>query len=311
MERKVGGQVELNSTEKAKWMMAEEAARKKEESKSKQEAELKAKQDLDEKSKKNAEEKARKEVEEKTKEVKLMLTSTPMQGAVNKKPFFDVDIENMEQKRPKFNSTAELEEEEMSKKVVDVKKTMALKAELEAEENSKGKDEEKAINKTKELKAKNLAADEAKIKDEVKIMKEMIEKARQAELKDKNAAQQKEGKKPLVCSRKSSGRKNVLEVVYKGEKSFKCAFCDKTFKQKGYMNKHISAVHEMRKKFVCSRKSSKFARKQDLERHNQVVHEDKRPFQCSHCKKTFGQKGNMNKHISDAHENKENVFKCK
>ena len=69
-------------------------------------------------------------------------------------------------------------------------------------------------------------------------------------------------------------------MVYKGEKSFKCAFCDKTFKQKGYMKKHVAAIHEMRKKFVCSRKSSRFARKQDLERHNQVVHEGKIAQKC-------------------------------
>ena len=63
----------------------------------------------------------------------------------------------------------------------------------------------------------------------------------------------------------------------------KCDICDKAFREKSKLNKHIDAVHEEKKPFTSAQCEAKFAKKSHLDEHVSSVHDRKKPFECEIC----------------------------
>ncbi len=86
----------------------------------------------------------------------------------------------------------------------------------------------------------------------------------------------------------------------------KCSYCDKTFKQKQTLYRHIRKQHDtaldLRKgEFVCQKCDEKFTRKSNLYRHMRVRHGDesdrkKSWFLCKTCERPFISKLQRDKH---------------
>ena len=84
---------------------------------------------------------------------------------------------------------------------------------------------------------------------------------------------------------------------------FNCEICDKTFGEKGHLNRHINTVHLKKRNFKCDQCDKTFGQKNDLKTHINTVHLKQRNFKCDHCNESFGRKGNLNTHINTIHTN--------
>eukprot|EP01084_Bolivina_argentea_P053781 98679_1 len=83
------------------------------------------------------------------------------------------------------------------------------------------------------------------------------------------------------------------------EKSFNCSQCEKSFKLKLYLLKHIERVH----KFKCHHKNLKgekckisFKHKKSLTHHIKKVHQNVIHYQCKYCDKGFYKKCDWKRH---------------
>ena len=122
-------------------------------------------------------------------------------------------------------------------------------------------------------------------------------------------------KKSFVCPTCNRGFKEKRALarhvlsVHEKKKPYLCSLCEKTFSLKPHLKQHIEAVHEKKKPHVCPICDHGFSLKKDLKRHIETVHEGKRDFKCSLCEATFSTRDSMNKHTKVIHE-KKLPFKC-
>ena len=86
----------------------------------------------------------------------------------------------------------------------------------------------------------------------------------------------------------SSGQKNQCE------KLFICIMCNKTFKKKSLISKHIKR-HSGSRQYPCNVCNKTFKQKSNLIRHEKI-HSGSRPFSCSVCNKSFTQKSHLIEH---------------
>ena len=68
--------------------------------------------------------------------------------------------------------------------------------------------------------------------------------------------------------------------IHERKKPFKCDNCDKSFKQKSHLQRHVASVHEGIKSFQCSACGKYFTTKRSMCDHIATVHELKKPFHC-------------------------------
>ena len=89
---------------------------------------------------------------------------------------------------------------------------------------------------------------------------------------------------------------------------YKCHLCEKKFKRKGEMKRHVLHVHEG-KKYICKMCPLEFGWKNKLKEHILHVHEgvDRQRGCCPHCGKTL-KKGYLNRHIQNIHKGE--THKC-
>ena len=108
------------------------------------------------------------------------------------------------------------------------------------------------------------------------------------------------------------------EVVHSDEKPFVCEVCNRGFRRKYDMKRHVQLIHKIQAKeesrsytprqsnnnsaqqFECSTCNKQFSCLSHLRNH-EVVHSEERPFQCIHCDKAFRRKYDMNRHIALVH----------
>ena len=154
--------------------------------------------------------------------------------------------------------------------------------------------------------------------------------------------------KPNVGLENSNQKDHIVEVhsenqallrkpknVYK--QSFRCEICEKYFKLKSQMQRHVKKVHEKAsetkcdlcdktfydassllyiltvhkkvKNVQCKICNISFPLKGTLKRHILIVHEKIKDFQCVTCNKSFSMKRDLERHVSNVHEMRKD-FKC-
>ena len=91
---------------------------------------------------------------------------------------------------------------------------------------------------------------------------------------------------------------------YKTNKIWKCAQCEKEFKNHGGYRTHMRKEHEgERNRFQCETCGKGFLMRGDLQEHIRIVHENERPYKCSYpgCDKDFGYKSSLDVHVERNH----------
>ena len=87
-------------------------------------------------------------------------------------------------------------------------------------------------------------------------------------------------------------------------KEFTCKFCNRSFAQKGDMDRHESAVHEGKKPFKCELCNYSSAHMGSMNKHITSVHEGMKPFKCEFCNYSCAHGSSMKRHVVSIHEGK-------
>ena len=80
-----------------------------------------------------------------------------------------------------------------------------------------------------------------------------------------------------------------------------CSQCDKTFPYMRDLRIHVSSVHKIERPFKCSSCDLSFSHEGILKEHMKVTHSGVEYFQCPKCSKFYPEKAYMVKHFGDAH----------
>lgn len=109
------------------------------------------------------------------------------------------------------------------------------------------------------------------------------------------------------------------EVVHSDEKPFVCEVCNRGFRRKYDMKRHVQLIHKMQAteesrtytprqannnpnqtSFDCTVCQKQFSCLSHLRNH-EVVHSEERPFKCAFCDKAFRRKYDKNRHVALVH----------
>ena len=97
----------------------------------------------------------------------------------------------------------------------------------------------------------------------------------------------------------------------KDEKVYKCEACEKSWRGKTGLYRHIKIIHEG-KRYECQTCEKSYASNSLLRSHQTTVHDGikrEKDYKCDACKKSFWQKQHLNEHIRRVHEGKR--YECK
>jgi KRAB domain-containing zinc finger protein len=111
----------------------------------------------------------------------------------------------------------------------------------------------------------------------------------------------------IDCLEKS--RIRALKNTLKNKDKFLCEDCEYKCANKGYLKKHIKAVHLKIKNFECEKCSYKCATKTSLKNHINAVHDKIKNFECEKCSYKCSSRGNLYQHINTVHDKIKN-FEC-
>ena len=87
-----------------------------------------------------------------------------------------------------------------------------------------------------------------------------------------------------------------LKTVHTSERLFNCDKCPKSFKTRSNLTTH-SMVHNSESKFFCEECGQQFKHRSSLTAHIKQLHQGQKSFKCPFCPKMFSQKGNLQEHI--------------
>ena len=138
------------------------------------------------------------------------------------------------------------------------------------------------------------------------------------ELQDENENLQAENSK-LKNSFECCGRIENLEIehikddqvndqdhegnmVYEGQKGYKCKSCGKSFSQADDLRKHIPMVHEDHKDHKCESCGKLFSQTGDLKKHINTIHGEDKDYKYESCGKSFLDEQSLKKHTHTIHD---------
>ena len=94
----------------------------------------------------------------------------------------------------------------------------------------------------------------------------------------------------------------IHEDFHTNTKTFKCDKCEKHFKVKTKLKRHVLAVHEGIKEFKCEICDKAFSQKSHKNSHMENVHEGIRNFYCDLCEnKSFVKSIDLRNHMKNYH----------
>ena len=122
------------------------------------------------------------------------------------------------------------------------------------------------------------------------------------------------GERRLKCDlcektfkRRDHLNKHVRSIIHTTERNFECEFCFKKYSSEAKLKQHVQNSHSL-KMHQCEFCEKAFARRDHLTKHVQGVHLKERKFVCQHCNKSYTSHGALLQHIGKAHLEKN--FSC-
>ena len=109
-------------------------------------------------------------------------------------------------------------------------------------------------------------------------------------------------------NKKSRKRKRATIADETTERSLECGQCDKTFRRRDHLNKHVLSIHTSERRFSCHICSKRYTSMGTLRQHMNNSHSQKM-LSCQFCDKTFARNDHMQKHIQGVHL-KERKYIC-
>lgn len=86
------------------------------------------------------------------------------------------------------------------------------------------------------------------------------------------------------------------------DRPFRCSQCDRAFRERGNLNKHVLSVHQKQKSHTCAQCGKSFAFRDGLLRHISHVHQNERRYTCEICQRQFKQLSHLAKHRKSIHK---------
>ncbi|XP_043922393.1 zinc finger protein 883-like [Protopterus annectens] len=119
--------------------------------------------------------------------------------------------------------------------------------------------------------------------------------------KSKHLEEMKQGQKPYKCATCDKSFKYKVAMlnhqgIHTGQKPYKCSMCDKSFSNKSAMTCH-QGTHMEQKPYPCTICGKSFVQRSHLVTH-QRIHSGKKPYKCSECDESFSYKRMMVSHQS-------------
>ena len=85
-------------------------------------------------------------------------------------------------------------------------------------------------------------------------------------------------------------------------KIFSCEKCNKTFKWKSNLDRHIDNIHMESERSDCQECDKTFTQNYSLKRHVESEHRGMKKFTCDICGKEFTLKQGLTRHIECRHQ---------
>jgi len=107
------------------------------------------------------------------------------------------------------------------------------------------------------------------------------------------------------CGKRVSSQKRLTSHENSHKiRALSCTLCDKIYVSRVGLNSHIRRVHNGERPFSCSQCQKKFRDKTEMNRH-MVTHTREQAYECKHCDKKFGIKTSRDRHTNKLHVSEE------
>lgn len=121
------------------------------------------------------------------------------------------------------------------------------------------------------------------------------------------SARSSSSKKAMAAAARKE-RQSYAGPVYPGDYPYKCAYCDKRFKQVGHVHQH-ERTHTGTQKYECGHCRKRFNQLSHIREHERI-HTGEKPFECGDCGKRFSFSSGLKSHRK-IHDPAERVFECR
>jgi len=198
-----------------------------------------------------------------------------------------------------FVKDVSIQNSQITSKNLEIKKISAVKTDLQ----KKGEKEAMQTFFEKEpiQESKNTAKIQGEISMEI-VKTEFQEKETKTEEKAIQMFLKEEKTKPEKekNDKKLQKKKNDIKPD-RDSFQFACHYCERRFRFRNNLFKHLKATHDTKYKYFCDRCEKKFAKERSLRIHIQSVHEDIK-IKCDQCDFRGSEPRRVQHHVKSVHE---------